>query len=141
MNFKSQIATTREQSERLLALGMKPETADMSIPIKDNPNLNCSARPYNDWNGYWKHNKFVIPAWSLNRLLEMMPKLIHIEVGDYYLLITPLWISYANIMHGEIIDEMKAISITQYGIFNELIDMIDWLIQNEYFNKEYLKQE
>lgn len=29
MEFKSKIATTREQSERLLALGMKPETADM----------------------------------------------------------------------------------------------------------------
>lgn len=43
MNFKSQICTTREQSERLLALGLKQETADMSIPIKDNPNLYCSA--------------------------------------------------------------------------------------------------
>lgn len=29
MEFKSQIATTREQSEQLLALGLKPETADM----------------------------------------------------------------------------------------------------------------
>ena len=29
MEFKSQIATTREQSIKLLALGLKPETADM----------------------------------------------------------------------------------------------------------------
>ena len=29
MDFKSQIATTREQSEILLSLGLKPETADM----------------------------------------------------------------------------------------------------------------
>ena len=29
MNFKSQICTTREQSKRLLALGLKPGTADM----------------------------------------------------------------------------------------------------------------
>lgn len=29
MEFKSQIATSREQSEQLLALGLKPETADM----------------------------------------------------------------------------------------------------------------
>ena len=28
MRFKSQICTTREQSERLLALGLKKETAD-----------------------------------------------------------------------------------------------------------------
>ena len=31
-NFNSQICTTREQSERLLALGLKPETADMKYP-------------------------------------------------------------------------------------------------------------
>lgn len=29
-NFKSQICTTREQSERLIALGIKKETADMT---------------------------------------------------------------------------------------------------------------
>lgn len=29
MEFKSQIATTREQSKQLLQLGLKPETADM----------------------------------------------------------------------------------------------------------------
>lgn len=29
MNFKSQICTTREQSERLLTLGLKSKTADM----------------------------------------------------------------------------------------------------------------
>lgn len=29
MDFKSQIATTRDQSKALLSLGLKPETADM----------------------------------------------------------------------------------------------------------------
>lgn len=29
MDFKSQIATTRDQSKILLSLGLKPETADM----------------------------------------------------------------------------------------------------------------
>lgn len=29
MDFKSQIATSKDQSKRLLALGLKPETADM----------------------------------------------------------------------------------------------------------------
>lgn len=31
MTFNSQIATTREQSQRLLALGVKPGTADMYL--------------------------------------------------------------------------------------------------------------
>lgn len=33
MEFKSQIATTREQSEQLLALGLKPETGDGKITV------------------------------------------------------------------------------------------------------------
>ena len=33
-NINSQICTTREQSERLLALGLKKETADMTIHLK-----------------------------------------------------------------------------------------------------------
>ena len=32
LKFNSQICTTREQSERLLALGLKKETADMIRP-------------------------------------------------------------------------------------------------------------
>ena len=63
-NFKSQICTTREQSLRLLSLGLKKETADM-------------RRPH-----YSKHSAWVIgkedclnehwlPAWSLGRLWEL----------------------------------------------------------------------
>lgn len=36
MKFESQICTTKEQSERLLALGLKRETADMCIDNDDN---------------------------------------------------------------------------------------------------------
>lgn len=133
MEFKSQIATTREQSEQLLALGLKPETADMSIPIKDNPNLYCSARPYNDWNGYWKHNRFVIPAWSLSRLLEMMPlffrKVIHIQI-------MPPVVSYWDAGLREF-----ARVYDSSDIYENIISMIAWLISNGYFNTEYLKGE
>lgn len=34
-NFESQICTTKEQSERLIALGLKKETADMCYFKKD----------------------------------------------------------------------------------------------------------
>lgn len=34
MKFNSQICTTKEQSERLLALGLKKETADMRYQIR-----------------------------------------------------------------------------------------------------------
>ena len=72
MNFTSQICTTKEQSERLLALGLKRETADMRYQIQ-----------YLDWGGVLKectpsldpypplNNDRFIPAWSLHRLIEL----------------------------------------------------------------------
>ena len=78
MKFNSQICTSREQSERLLALGLKKETADMHW--WDNEYGCCAviSRPAEkDDYGYGE----VIPAWSLHRLIEMMPKNIAID-GD-----------------------------------------------------------
>ena len=80
MNFNSQICTTREQSERLLSLGLKKETADMSwgtITLNGEP-ITFSSEDS------WDNNEITeihIPAWSLHRLIEMMPKNIAID-GD-----------------------------------------------------------
>lgn len=65
MTFNSQICTTREQSERLLSLGLKKETADMSytaivVNHKVDYRLDCSTPKSID-----------IPAWSLGRLWEL----------------------------------------------------------------------
>ena len=72
MEFTSQICTTKEQSERLLALGLKKETADMMyyktsygefIGVKDED--------------YIEHLDF--PAWSLHRLIEIFKSGINIS--------------------------------------------------------------
>lgn len=62
MKFNSQICTSREQSERLLALGLKKETADMRWErIGQMYDYYASAKkPYVSSD---------IPAWSLHRLL------------------------------------------------------------------------
>lgn len=64
MNFSSQICTTREQSQRLIALGLKKETADMR--------WERISEKY----GYYPSTKTPyassdIPAWSLHRLWEL----------------------------------------------------------------------
>ena len=65
-NFKSQIATSIEQSERLLALGLKKETADCALlPLTDKVTSVLVKPSTNDI-------KNTIPAWSLGRLLEIM---------------------------------------------------------------------
>lgn len=63
-NFKSQICTTREQSERLISLGLKEETVDMRWErISEKYAYYPSTKtPYASSD---------IPAWSLHRLIEM----------------------------------------------------------------------
>ena len=61
-NFKSQICTTKEQSERLLSLGLKKETADMGWVklLEGDGYVMAIAEDYS----------FIeIPAWSLHKLL------------------------------------------------------------------------
>jgi hypothetical protein len=66
MKFKSQICTTMEQSERLLALGLKKETADMHWAYHS-----VTATRYmvaHPCDGVGES----IPAWSLHRLIEIV---------------------------------------------------------------------
>ena len=62
-NFKSQICTSKSQSETLLKLGLKKETADMCYTYcnySDRYELECRPPRLGD-----------IPAWSLHRLIEL----------------------------------------------------------------------
>jgi hypothetical protein len=64
-NFTSQICTNEEQSKRLLALGLKRETAD------------CVMMYYDGWHigeaEYFDFDKDPVePAWSLDRLICMI---------------------------------------------------------------------
>lgn len=133
MEFKSQIATTREQSEQLLALGLKPETADMywcedSLLVTDW----SQQKAFVDYPPEDKTDEFY-PAWSLSRLLEMMPlflrKVIHIQI-------MPPVVSYWDAGLREF-----ARVYDSSDIYENIISMIAWLISNGYFNTEYLKGE
>ena len=67
-NFKSQICTNKNQSERLLALGLKKETADMFYDYcKDRIGYTWYLVPKSAILG----DKRSIPAWSLGRLMEI----------------------------------------------------------------------
>lgn len=63
MEFKSQICTTKEQSERLLELGLKPETADCCLDDVIEGIYSPMAVK--------KIFGSQIPAWSLHRLMEI----------------------------------------------------------------------
>lgn len=132
MEFKSQICTTKEQSERLLELGLKPETADMfyvfDYLIKD---IN-GFLPLGD---YSQLEDGDIPAWSLHRLIELCPEYINIDgYAD-----TSYWIKIYK-HDNKIIYENDYDRWIYLGdgdnLFDTFIDCIEWLINEGHFNKE-----
>jgi hypothetical protein len=110
-NFNSQVCTSKVQSERLLALGLKKETADMV----------WTHAYYSTWAATAKENPLyfheadedTIPAWSLHRLIEM--------IGDMFEM--QHWLGF-NIEKD----------------YDHTIDCIEWLIEDNRFNKEYLEE-
>lgn len=147
MEFKSQICTTKEQSERLLALGLKKETADMVYHYRDSrlEAMRWELRPYppvlrsNCRFNIEKLNAFKqknsdgvvmsgeeyfdvlwgndIPAWSLHRLMEIAMK------GDKL---------------GCITHNIHQNNVSSY--YELVITSIEHLIKIDEFNKDYLEE-
>ena len=79
-NFNSSVCTSKEQSERLLALGLKKETADCGLVYKthDVSGEEIEAEFLGITTDLWESDERTtvlfskqkqIPAWSLHRLL------------------------------------------------------------------------
>ena len=120
MELKSQICTTKEQSERLLKLGLKNETADMSwFRRSTNVDFECCTSSYTEWveeilpivDDYTL--KDIIPAWSLHRLLCLYGL-------DY---------------------TIKEVYNNAEECYGMLICAIEIAIEDEYFNKDYLEEK
>ena len=86
--MERQIATTREQSDRLLKCGVQAESADMSYQFidecvnnTDKPICSTPKEQYNTLIGYGFGDSriHITPAWSLGCLLGLLPK----ELDDF----------------------------------------------------------
>ena len=112
MKFNSQICTTREQSERLIALGLKKETADMYMTPSwgGSKIIGYYAPDVVTFDDHFDENLNDLPAWSLHRLIEILS---HTQY-PYYVISKEL------------------------PIYDALCERIEWLIKEGYFNKEYL---
>ena len=137
-NFKSSPCTSIEQGERLLALGLKPETADMHwfYTGKIHGWQHCSSETYieaisHPFKKEWATNGVIQPAWSLHRLIEMMPE----EMYGGLLCIFKDSIRYEEV----IMDRLEAhFEVVGDDMYENAISCIEWLIKEGYFNKEYL---
>lgn len=130
MKFNSQICTTKEQSERLLALGLKKETADMGWVkmLNGDGYVIAIAEDYS----------FIdIPAWSLHRLKCLLPE--KTPYGDGYLTVE---IINENVYIVLVIDnvEQRVLKYTKGNLYDNLISCINFFVRESLFNKEYLEE-
>lgn len=121
LKFSSAVCTSRVQSERLLALGLKKETADCVWLEINNGDWKINA---NGWKEFYSNiEDRILPAWSLHRLIEMTklkvtPFLYGVEISH------PQW---------------ERAFVKRANVWDNLCDCIEWLIKEGYFNKEYLE--
>ena len=129
MNFTSQICTSRSQSERLLALGLKKETADMGL-IGDIPIILPTTWANAD-------PMFDTPAWSLHRLKCLMPE--KTPYGNGYLTVE---IINENVYIVLVIEnvEQRVIKYTKGNLYDNLISCINSFVKESLFNKDYLEE-
>lgn len=84
-----QIATTSEQSYRLISAGVEKETADMS-----REGCLLTLIPYITWNQGAAMDYDVMPAWSLNALIGLLPNKLVAEDRDFLLRIRNGYVDY-----------------------------------------------
>lgn len=131
--FNSQICTTIEQSERLLKLGIKPETADMGW-------VSCVGGKWGivDRSRYYAD----IPAWSLHRLLNLIPKELEVDIIPLYGRNYKQWVCFNMNYDYNIIyfdgnqEEFKG--FYESNVYDKAISCIEWLIGEGYFPKDCL---
>jgi hypothetical protein len=126
MNLNTQICTNKKQSERLLALGLKVETADMYITNASTKGLSYTddwmigSSSYMEVISFWEASGLktertaweIIPTWSLHRLIAM----------------------YCS---GLISCQYNLVGLS----FDGLIGHIEAAIKTDKFNEEYLNKQ
>ena len=111
-NFNSSVCTSIEQSKRLLALGLKKETADMKYP--------CTREYY---------------GGVLTEGTSSLPVIIDTEDDDITEYDIPAWSLHRLI---EIVALCPCEIYPKDNIYDIIIDEIEEAIKEGYFNKDYL---
>lgn len=164
----NQICTNKEQSSRLLEAGVRPETADMVLLyVDDESNIAPWEDIRKDEKGKFFYNVYGetytltetillrdsqyydrsyqddCPAWSLSKLIDMMPKSYQDDIDGmvYYLSGNFVELMYASdwIEDGEGDNTYNcAKSFDKENLMDNVVDAIEWLIREGHLNKKFL---
>ena len=127
MIFSSSPCTSKEQSQRIMDLGVNVETADMYHYVTSN---GCGIAEMDD--DFLPHMD--TPAWSLDRLLQMCPPIVNNP--PRFIAISPFKTSLV-LMTDKVSDNF---TVPGGNTYDNMIDCIEWLINNKQFNTNYLKK-
>lgn len=150
--MENQICTNKEQSSRLLAVGVRPETSDCYLhrimETDDWTSENVQEQIIESW-----MNKPELldmtsryPAWSLSRLIWMMPRSYQDDIDGmiYYLSGNFVEFMYSTDFH---LDEEGdrtytcANSFNKKNLLDNVVDAIEWLISMDHLDNKYLIDE
>lgn len=123
--MERQIATTREQSDRLLKCGVPAESADMMIT----PHNTLSTEPYKN---VLKERGYC-PAWSLGCLLGLLPKAIKADGTTYKLNIDYPPIEQVAVRYNTEDDDLDSLfGLMGDDLFELIVRMVEKLTANGY---------
>lgn len=123
----SSVCTTMQQSKKILDLGFKRDTADCFYDRQ--------------LNGIWikkigtppalYHENICVPAWSLDRLKELMPK----RIDDYEWTLHHDCVGYISPLTGKIL-------VGENGsTYDSIINLLGYLVENNYIDTTFLNEE
>ena len=133
------IATTPEQSQRLLACGVSPDTADMCWTTWENDGEKITQLNVHDEYCYEVQCLNPIPAWSLSALLGLLPKKIDIDGYPYRIsiyfespdepVIGNQWcLYYKPVKHTEKSHRIDDVAMYADNLIECAVSMAIWLI-------------
>ena len=128
----NQICTNKSQSSRLLEAGVRPESADMYLDEFELP----VAFEYRRIEGHVSQD-MAFPAWSLSKLIEMLPATISQRNRPCLSLEITKDQEYWFIQYTELGYDCKH-EVMRENVLDAVVNMIEWLIREGHFDKKYL---
>ena len=136
--MENRIATTIEQSKKLIELGIDINTADMHYSTWTilnegeyilSPNQGETIEELQE-----DYGNQVIPAWSLSALIQVLPITIVDSWTDYCLMLDikakmPRYVKYGDVYHPEFPWDFK-----KQSLLDNIVESIFWLHNNNYLN-------
>lgn len=144
------IATSKDQSRRLLSMGLDQSTADMEYCYIDEYNSGLQVKSEENTEVDNRLDQLFgvthIPAWSLSALLEVMPKYITDNGVEYKIeiwtdgLAAPKWvIGYSGKSYSGHYFIQRIITIIHRTIGDDLLtaayEMVCWMLEKGYIKK------